>query len=187
MGEVDVSTQHIRLIPFAEWYESRGIARSTAFKLLQITGITPAKQRSATSRTPINALNPDQLAQLNACADRLQDGETMAQLSASFGVRPRDRNCASQPTLDLANATLPDAIASLLDAWLAAQDIQPAQQPQRREPRQYDPNEPQVRFTVDLPKSLHKRLKQAAIDHERAMADMARDALADWLDMSEAP
>lgn len=89
--------------------------------------------------------------------------------------------------LDLAKATLPDAIASLVDAWLAAQDVQPVQQPQRREPRQYDPNEPQVRFTVDLPKSLHKRLKQAAINHERPMTDMARDALADWLDMSEDP
>jgi len=177
--------QHTRLVPFAEWYESRGIARSTAFKLLQITGITPAKQRSATSRTPINALDPDQLAQLNACAERLQDGETMTQLSASFGGRLRDRHGANPPTLDLANATLPDAIASLVDAWLAAQDVQPAQQPQRREPRQYDPNEPQVRFTVDLPKSLHKRLKQAAINHERPMTDMARDALADWLDIGE--
>jgi hypothetical protein len=185
--EGGVSSQHTRLIPFTEWYESRGIARSTAFKLLQITGITPAKQRSATSRTPINALNPDQLAQLSACADRLQDGETMAQLSASFGGRPRGHHGTSPPTLDLANASLPDAIASLVDAWLTAQDVEPAQQSQRREPRQYDPNEPQVRFTVDLPKSLHKRLKQAAINHERPMTDMARDALADWLDMSEAP
>jgi hypothetical protein len=155
--------------------------------LLQITGITPAKQRSATSRTPINALDPDQLAQLNGCAQRLQDGETMAQLSASFPSKPVEHQGTKALGLDLAKATLPDAIASLVDAWLTAQNVEPVQQPQRREPRQYDPNEPQVRFTVDLPKSLHKRLKQAAINNERPMTDMARDALADWLDMSEAP
>jgi len=90
-------------------------------------------------------------------------------------------------TFDLSSQTLPDAIASLVDAWLTAQNVEPAQQSQPRKPREYDPNEPQVRFTVDLPKSLHKRLKQAAINHERPMTDMARDALADWLDMSEAP
>jgi hypothetical protein len=43
-------------------------------------------------------------------------------------------------------------------------------------------DEPRVRFTVDLPKSLHKRLKQAAVDREKPMTDLARDALAEWLD-----
>jgi len=42
--------------------------------------------------------------------------------------------------------------------------------------------EARVRFTVDLPKSLHKRLKQAAVDREKPMTDLARDALAEWLD-----
>jgi hypothetical protein len=90
-------------------------------------------------------------------------------------------------TFDLSTQTLPDAIASLVDAWLTAQNVETAQQPHRQGPKQYDPNEPQVRFTVDLPKSLHKRLKLAAIDGNRPMTDMARDALADWLDMKEAP
>jgi predicted transcriptional regulator len=98
-----------------------------------------------------------------------------------------ERDPSADSPKALSAQTLPEAIASLVDAWLAAQDVEPAQQSQRREPRQYDPNEPQARFTVDLPKSLHKRLKQAAINHERPMTDMARDALADWLDMSEAP
>jgi hypothetical protein len=89
------------------------------------------------------------------------------------------------PGPDLSSTSLPDAIASLVEAWLAAQDVEPVQRPQRREPRQYDPNEPQVRFTVDLPKSLHKRLKLAAINGNRPMTDMARDALADWLDVTE--
>ena len=97
-----------------------------------------------------------------------------------------ERDSGVDLSKDLSIQSLPDAIASVVEAWLAAQNTEPAHQPRRQEPRQYDPSEPQVRFTVDLPKSLHKRLKQAAIDRERAMTDMARDALADWLDMSEA-
>jgi hypothetical protein len=47
---------------------------------------------------------------------------------------------------------------------------------------QATPEEARVRFTVDLPKTLHKRLKQAAVDREKPMTDLARDALAEWLD-----
>ena len=39
-----------------------------------------------------------------------------------------------------------------------------------------------VRFTVDLPRSLHKRLKQAALDLEEPMTDLARRALGELLD-----
>lgn len=42
--------------------------------------------------------------------------------------------------------------------------------------------EPRVRFTVDLPRSLHKRLKLAAVDRELPMTDLARQALEEWLD-----
>ena len=42
--------------------------------------------------------------------------------------------------------------------------------------------EARIRFTVDLPRSLHKRLKQAALDLEEPMTDLARRALGEWLD-----
>lgn len=42
--------------------------------------------------------------------------------------------------------------------------------------------EARVRFTVDLPKSLHKRLKVAAMEGEKKMTDLARQALEEWLD-----
>ena len=42
--------------------------------------------------------------------------------------------------------------------------------------------EARVRFTVDLPRSLHKRLKLAAVDRELPMTDLARQALVDWLE-----
>lgn len=42
--------------------------------------------------------------------------------------------------------------------------------------------EARVRFTVDLPRSLHKRLKLAAVDRELPMTDLARQALGEWLE-----
>jgi hypothetical protein len=42
--------------------------------------------------------------------------------------------------------------------------------------------EARVRFTVDLPRSLHKRLKLAAVERELPMTDLARQALSEWLD-----
>ena len=42
--------------------------------------------------------------------------------------------------------------------------------------------EARVRFTVDLPKSLHKRLKLAALHRDEAMTDLARKVLTEWLD-----
>jgi len=42
--------------------------------------------------------------------------------------------------------------------------------------------EARVRFTVDLPRSLHKRLKLAAMEQELPMTDLARQALGEWLD-----
>jgi hypothetical protein len=43
-------------------------------------------------------------------------------------------------------------------------------------------DEPRVRFTVDLPRSLHKRLQLAAVERSEKMTVLAREALAAWLD-----
>lgn len=42
--------------------------------------------------------------------------------------------------------------------------------------------EARVRFTVDLPRSLHRSLKQAALNRDQPMTDLARQALAEWLE-----
>jgi hypothetical protein len=39
-----------------------------------------------------------------------------------------------------------------------------------------------VRFTVDLPAGLHRRLKLAAMDRRQPMTATAREALVQWLD-----
>ena len=52
----------------------------------------------------------------------------------------------------------------------------PAAEPPAAEP------EARVRFTVDLPRSLHRRLKLAALNRDEAMTDLARRALLEWLE-----
>jgi len=39
-----------------------------------------------------------------------------------------------------------------------------------------------VRFTVDLPEALHRRLKLAAMDIRQPMTKAAQQAITDWLD-----
>jgi hypothetical protein len=50
------------------------------------------------------------------------------------------------------------------------------------EVRRDDTEEATVRYTLDLPKSLHKRLKQhALIEEERSMKDVTTEAIEDYL------
>jgi hypothetical protein len=42
--------------------------------------------------------------------------------------------------------------------------------------------EAKVRFTVDLPRSLHRKLKQEALDRDQPMTELARDVLRAWLE-----
>jgi hypothetical protein len=61
-------------------------------------------------------------------------------------------------------------------------DATPAIPPESPSPSPV-PAEPEarVRFTVDLPRSLHKRLKLAALNRDQPMTDLAREVLAEWL------
>lgn len=62
-------------------------------------------------------------------------------------------------------------------------EASPAKPPEARSPGPAGAEpEARVRFTVDLPRSLHKRLKLAAVDRELPMTDLARQALGEWLD-----
>ena len=50
------------------------------------------------------------------------------------------------------------------------------------EVRRDDTDEATVRYTLDLPKSLHKRLKQhALIEEERSMREVTTEAIEDYL------
>jgi len=53
---------------------------------------------------------------------------------------------------------------------------------QSLEVRRDDTEEATVRYTLDLPKSLHKRLKQQAlIEEERSMKEVTTEAIEDYL------
>lgn len=77
----------------------------------------------------------------------------------------------------LSSALPPDAAAFVRGDAPAAEPPAPAPLP----PAAAEP-EARVRFTVDLPRSLHKRLKLAALNRDEAMTDLARRALTEWLD-----
>lgn len=77
----------------------------------------------------------------------------------------------------LSSALPPDAAAFVRGDGPATEPPAPAPlAPVSAEP------EARVRFTVDLPRSLHKRLKLAALNRDEAMTDLARRALTEWLD-----
>jgi hypothetical protein len=64
----------------SSWYEGRSVPRSTAFKLVKLAGIETAPMKVATSRAPVAGVNAEQIQQLDALAQMLQNGVTMAQL-----------------------------------------------------------------------------------------------------------
>lgn len=77
----------------------------------------------------------------------------------------------------LSNSLPPDAAAFVRGEAPAA--------PQAPSPALPSPpavaEEARVRFTVDLPRSLHRRLKLAALNRDQPMTDLAREVLAEWL------
>lgn len=70
-----------------------------------------------------------------------------------------------------------DAAAAFIRGEQTSTPLAPKASPAAEEAR--------VRFTVDLPKSLHKRLKLAALEKELPMTDLARDAFEQWLQVQE--
>jgi hypothetical protein len=78
---------------------------------------------------------------------------------------------------------LPDAAAFVRGDAPASPAPQPPAPPPAAAPAPAAADgEARVRFTVDLPRSLHKRLKLAAMEQELPMTDLARQALGEWLD-----
>ena len=87
-------------IPFSSWWESRRVARATAFRLLKVAGITPGRMKVPTSRAPISVISADQAAALDALAAQLRNGRTLAQLEASATTALAARPGPSQTTAD---------------------------------------------------------------------------------------
>lgn len=83
----------------------------------------------------------------------------------------------------LSSALPPDAAAYVRGEAPAAPPPQPpAPSPAAAPAPAAGDGEARVRFTVDLPRSLHKRLKLAALNRDEPMTDLAREVLAEWLE-----
>jgi hypothetical protein len=53
----------------SDWWESRDVPRSTAFRLLKVAGLEPEKVRAEGSRSPVSFLTADQVQVLDALAE----------------------------------------------------------------------------------------------------------------------
>lgn len=79
----------------------------------------------------------------------------------------------------LSSALPPDAAAFVRGETPAAP---PATTPAEPPAAPTAGGEARVRFTVDLPRSLHKRLKLAALNRDEPMTDLSRRILTEWLE-----
>lgn len=68
----------------SDWWESRDVPRSTAFRLLKVAGLEPEKVRAEGSRSPVSFLTAEQVQVLDALAQRLKAGATIAQLEGAI-------------------------------------------------------------------------------------------------------
>jgi hypothetical protein len=113
-------------IRLSEWWESRGLSRSTAFRLLKLLGIEPAKVRAAGSRSPVSFLSDDQVLQLDGLAQRLRNGATLAQLEGALVVAVQGHpETASDGGADLGGSAAgpgPEATLTRLQALALALD-----------------------------------------------------------------
>lgn len=81
LGSVEAITPELdTAVRFSSWYESRKLSRSTAFRLLSISGIEPEKRRVEGSRSPVSFLTDHQKQVMDHLAFELERGKTMAEL-----------------------------------------------------------------------------------------------------------
>lgn len=71
-------------MPLSSWWESRGIPRSTAFKLVKVAGIKPGRIKVPSSKLPVSSITPADAQKLDALAARLRKGATLPQLEAEI-------------------------------------------------------------------------------------------------------
>jgi hypothetical protein len=105
------------------WQESRGIARSTARKLLAVAGVETTLERVRSCRVPVTFLPQPALEAMDALADRLHAGETLAQLqqqaagTITRSSRPELARAGSgSGSRQLEHAHGPDALLARLKA-----------------------------------------------------------------------
>ena len=69
---------------------------------------------------------------------------------------------------------MPVKMSDPAEAWVQSREGQPAAEREQPTP---PPAEPMKRFTIDVPESLHKRIKSQCAMRGEVMADVIRDML----------
>jgi hypothetical protein len=81
----------------SDWWTSRDVPRSTAFRLLRAAGIEPAKVRAPGSQSPVSFLSAAQLEVLDNLVARLKAGATLTSIE---GILAR-RSSRPEPSQDV--------------------------------------------------------------------------------------
>jgi hypothetical protein len=63
-----------------QWWESRDVSRSTAFRLLRLAGIEPTKVRVPDVRTPVSWLAQEGVEQMDTLAQKIRNGASLTDL-----------------------------------------------------------------------------------------------------------
>lgn len=84
-------------VRFSAWYESKGLARSTAFKLLAASGLELERRRVEGSRSPVSFVSSDHRQKLDFLADQLASGKSLAELERRI-VKAQDVSTPPEPT-----------------------------------------------------------------------------------------
>ena len=72
----------------SEWIEAAPIGKTAAYELLKALGITPTKARFPGSAAAVSMLTPQQVAIMDAAAEQVAAGRSIAELTA-ITARPR--------------------------------------------------------------------------------------------------
>lgn len=183
--------QNIRL---SELSESLPLSRASVFEIIKALGIATIKGAGPGGRGRVAYLSSGDSERLREAVESVHKGQVrIADLAAAnngTGLRADGFDSEHTTLHDLVAAAVAEAAAKTtvktMSDWLDAQmvncdnvEVAPVAMDQ---PICTADVEAKVRFTVDLPKSLHKRLKRIALDRSQPMTDLARDALKEWLD-----
>ena len=107
-------------VRFSTWYEDKGLSRSTAFRLLSISGIEPEKRRVEGSRSPVSFLSGDQQQKLDFLALELKNGKTLPELESRI-VKAQGDAKLPDPAPEEAPLTKPSHLLQRLQALELAQ------------------------------------------------------------------
>jgi hypothetical protein len=107
-------------VRFSSWYEEKGLSRSTAFRLLSISGIEPEKRRVEGSRSPVSFLSGDQQQKLDFLALELKNGKTLPELESRI-VKAQDVSRSPESAPEEAPLTKPSHLLQRLQALELAQ------------------------------------------------------------------